>query len=102
MRHFVVEITYTTPLARIDEIVAEHRDYLQTGYASGMLLCSGAQVPRTGGMVIARASSREALEAFFAEDPYSRENVASYRFVEFNPVKFQPFLQPWIEAEAAS
>lgn len=96
MRHFVVEVTYTAPLARIDEVLAEHRAFLQLGYDRGLLLASGSQVPRTGGVVLARAESREALLEFFADDPYRREGVASYRVVEFVPVKHQPFLAAWV------
>jgi uncharacterized protein YciI len=99
MRHFVVEVTYTVPLARIDELLADHRAFLQTGYDRGLLLASGSQVPRTGGLILARAESRDALEAFFAADPYVRERAASYRIVEFVPVKHQAFLADWLSGD---
>ena len=96
MRHFVVEVTYTAPLARIDELLAEHRAFLQQGYDRGLLLASGSQVPRTGGMIVARAESPEALSALLAGDPFRREGVATYRIVEFVPVKHQGFLAAWV------
>lgn len=95
MLHFVVEITYTAPLAEIDQALAAHRSFLQVGYDRGWLLMSGPQNPRTGGMVIARAPSRAELEAFFRDDPYAKAGVATYRFVEFNPVKRQPAMEVW-------
>lgn len=96
MRHFLVESTYTAPLARIDEVLAEHRTYLQGGYDRGLLLASGSQVPRVGGIILARADSKEELEAFLAADPFQRAGLAEYRIIEYVPVKHQTFLADWI------
>jgi len=57
---------------------------------------SGPQVPRTGGVIIARAASREAIEAFFANDPYQVNKLATYRFVEFEPVKRAALMETWV------
>jgi hypothetical protein len=35
------------------------------------------------------------LQAFFAEDPFSTEALASFRFSEFDPVKRQGFAEHW-------
>lgn len=96
MLHFVIEITYTAPLAEIDRVLPAHRAFLQTGYDRGWLLASGPQNPRTGGIIIARAPSRAELETFFRDDPYQQAKAALYRFVEFNPVKRQPLLEAWV------
>ncbi|HUS15899.1 MAG TPA: YciI family protein [Chloroflexia bacterium] len=96
MKHFLIEITYTAPMERVDEVLAEHRAFLQNAYDNGMLLYSGRQVPETGGIVLARAESQEALEMFFAGDPYKKAEVAQYRFVEFTPGKHQGFMHDWI------
>jgi uncharacterized protein YciI len=96
MKHCMVEITYTAPLEKIDEVLPEHRAYLQLGYDSGMLLCSGPMTPRTGGVVLARAESIDDVKAYFAADPYRMRGMAEYRFVEFSPVKHQPFLKEWV------
>jgi uncharacterized protein YciI len=96
MKHFVVEITYAVPFEQIVAALPEHRAFLQTGYDKGWLLCSGPQEPKTGGIVVARAPSKADIEQFFADDPYIKKKVATYRFVEFSPVKRQPFLEPWV------
>jgi uncharacterized protein YciI len=96
MLHFVIEITYTAPLAAIDQSLAAHRAFLQVGYDRGVLLMSGPQNPRNGGIVVARAQSRAELETFFQDDPYVAQKLATYRFVEFNPVKRQPLLDTWV------
>ncbi|HMA36825.1 MAG TPA: YciI family protein [Chloroflexia bacterium] len=99
MKHFMVELTYTVPLERVDEVVGAHRAFLQAGYDQGLLLYSGGQVPRTGGIMLARAESQAALEAFLADDPYRQAAVAEYRIVEFVPVKHQDFLKDWVAGQ---
>jgi uncharacterized protein YciI len=96
MKHFIVEINYKIPAEQMAEIVVEHRQFLQTGYDRGLLLCSGPRVPRTGGMVVARAASLEEIQRFFADDPYHLHDVAEHHFVEFEPVKRQAFLEDWV------
>jgi uncharacterized protein YciI len=96
MKHYVVEITFTAPLTRIEEILPQHRAFLQTGYDRGWLLMSGPLQPRTGGLVVARSPSLEEIQSFFRQDPYQLNGVATYRFVEFSPVKRQPSMESWI------
>lgn len=96
MKHFMVEITYKAGPDEIAATVNEHRAFLQTGYDKGWLLMSGPQVSKTGGVVIARAPSREELQVFFSGDPYLQKKLAEYRFIEFDPVKHQEFLTEWL------
>ena len=94
-KHFVIESTYLAGLERIDEKLKEHRAHLETGFRSGMLLASGPMVPRTGGMILARAKDRAELEAFFARDPFALAGISKYRIVEFEPVKQAPLFTGW-------
>jgi len=96
MKHFLVLVTYKADLATIDKLLSEHRNFLQTGYDKNMLLMSGPQNPRTGGVVIAKGNSVEEIKDFFRNDPYFINDAAAYEFTEFNPVKFQSFLAGWI------
>ena len=96
MKHFMIEITYLVPAEQLAEIVPVHRAFLQTGYDAGKLLFSGPQNPRVGGIVLARAESLEEIQQFFKDDPYQIQGLAGYRFVEFAPVKFQAFMEPWL------
>ncbi len=96
MKHFVIEINYLVPTDQLLEVTVEHRAFLQTGYQDGILLYSGPKVPRTGGMIVARAETAEALIDFFHNDPYQRKGVANYRFIEFEPVFKQKFMEDWI------
>jgi uncharacterized protein YciI len=96
MKHFLVEITYTAPMEKIETILTDHRAFLQTGYDRGWLLMSGPLNPRTGGIVVARAPSLEELQVFFRQDPYALHGVATHRIAEFSPVKRQPSMENWV------
>ncbi len=97
MKHFIIHVKYTAPLARIDEILPAHRKFLQSGYDKGLLLFSGPMNPRTGGIVAARAGSLDEIKIFFEDDPYVKNNAAEYSFFEFDPVMFQSILEKWIK-----
>ncbi|MBI3125830.1 MAG: hypothetical protein HYZ10_15650 [Ignavibacteriales bacterium] len=97
MRYVVVEIIYKAPIEKIEELTAIHREFLQTGYKTGMLLVSGPKVPRTGGIVIAKANSMEEIAGYFKNDPYALNDAADYRFIEFNPKSRQEILKDWVE-----
>ena len=96
MKHFVVELTYKIPAEEIGEVLAEHRAYLKLGYSKGWLLFSGPKVPKTGGVIVARAPSLEELRLFFNTDPYFMKDIAEYRFIEFYPVLRQDWMENWV------
>ncbi len=102
MKHFLIEITYTAPLEQVQAHTAAHRQHLQTGYDQGLLLWSGPLSPRTGGRVMARAETREQLEAFLARDPFLLKGVASHTLLEIVPVMYQPLLADWLEGQPVS
>ena len=95
MHHYIVELTYNVPFDELAETLPEHRKYLAGAYDQGLLLFSGPQLPKTGGVIVARMSSMEELRTFFAGDPFNRQGLASYRFIEFDMVKCQPLLDDW-------
>jgi uncharacterized protein YciI len=89
---FVVLLTYLAPVSEIDARLADHVRFLDAGYADGLFLASGRQTPRTGGVILARAASRAALETALAKDPFAVHNLARYDIVEFTPTKTTPDL----------
>ncbi len=98
MKHFVVIISYQAEMEAISAVLPEHRAFLRGGYDQGMLLCSGPQNPRTGGIIIARAETLDAIQDFFMQDPYFLQGVATHQFIEFEPVLRQSFLEDWVQA----
>ncbi|MFF0393097.1 YciI family protein [Kitasatospora sp. NPDC004615] len=92
---FILELTYTAPLERIDALLPAHVAWLEQHYASGTFLASGRKVPRDGGVIIAVAESRDAVEALAATDPFAQGDVAQYRVTEFVPTTTGPELAPY-------
>lgn len=96
MKHFIVEIIYKAPIEKINEVRERHRAFLETGYKKGVILMSGPQVPRTGGIIVARGESMEEISEFLSNDPYQKEKAAEYKFIEFVPVHHQDLIKEWI------
>jgi len=82
---YVVTLTYVKPLEEVDALMNDHVAWLKRHYASGMFLASGRQVPRVGGVILARSGDRAALDAALAADPFVRHGAARVEVVEFTP-----------------
>jgi uncharacterized protein YciI len=93
---FVVNLTYVRPLDEVDRQLAGHRAFLARQYAAGAFLASGPKEPRTGGIILARAASKEALEAILAEDPFLVSGVAHYDIIQFSALAAAPGLESLI------
>ncbi|MDH6137452.1 uncharacterized protein YciI [Kitasatospora sp. MAA4] len=89
---FVVTITYTAPLERIDALLPAHVAWLDGQYEAGAFLASGRRVPRVGGVILADAESPAALDAILAGDPFALAGAAEYQVTEFLPTKTAPAL----------
>jgi uncharacterized protein YciI len=96
MKHFVLEGEYLVPFEEIVPLIPQHRAFLQKGYEAGHFLCSGPQIPARGGFLLARAASREDLDALLAEEPFTKAGKMRFsRITEFTPVQHQPMLNEW-------
>jgi uncharacterized protein YciI len=82
---FVVLMHYTKPLPDVDAVRADHHVHLERAATAGTILGWARRDPPTGGVLIAAAADRQALEQTLAEDPYVRAGVAKPEIVEFNP-----------------
>lgn len=93
---FILELTYTAAIEKIDEQLIPHRSYLDLHYSKGNLICSGPQNPRTGGIIMTTFKSREEVDVFIAADPFQVFALADYRVIEFAPIKFDERFKPFI------
>ena len=82
---FIAISTYLKPLEEVDALYSAHFAWMTPYYASGAFLGSGPRVPRTGGVIVARAESLEAFQALLAQDPFVQHGIAHYEIVEFTP-----------------
>jgi len=89
---FIINITYKTALENVDRFLAEHITFLEEQYAKGHFIASGRKVPRTGGIILAKTETKEALNAILEKDPFKINDLAVYEVIEFMPSKTAPEL----------
>ncbi|MEU9124850.1 YciI family protein [Streptomyces sp. NPDC048506] len=94
---FVLELTYTAPLDRVDAVLADHVEWLQKQYAAGHFIAAGRKVPREGGVILAAGMDRATVEKLVAEDPFTLTGVCEYRIIEFEATTTAPALEAYRE-----
>jgi uncharacterized protein YciI len=92
---FVLELTYTAPVERVDALLQDHVAWLDTQYAAGVFIASGRKNPRDGGVILAVGDDRERIERIVARDPFTVEGVCAYRITEFIATKTADELAPY-------
>jgi len=86
---FILELTYQKDLSQVEKFLPPHNQYLQKNYDSGHFICSGRKNPRTGGIILARLSSKDEAQSIIKEDPFLIHGIATYSIIEFVPTKFR-------------
>lgn len=84
---YIVILKYLKPIEDVERLTVPHRAYLDELYAKNVLLISGPQVPRTGGILVARSMDVGELWAHLKLDPFYTEGIAEYQVIEFKAVK---------------
>jgi uncharacterized protein YciI len=82
---FIVDLHYIASFDEIEPELDAHVVFLEENYAAGRFIASGPKVPRTGGVIIATAPTREELEEALKADPFMQKNLARYTVTEFRP-----------------
>ncbi len=91
---FVLLLTYTKPLDEVDALMRKHMAWLDEQYAAGRFLVSGRQIPRTGGVILARGDDRDEIEAIAATDPFVTGGVATCEVIQFRASQVADGLAP--------
>ncbi|MEU9117394.1 YciI family protein [Streptomyces sp. NPDC048483] len=94
---FVLELTYTAPIERVDAALQDHVAWLKKEYEAGHFIAAGRKVPRDGGVIIATGMDRAAVEQLVAGDPFSVAGVCTYRITEFVATTTAPALEEYRE-----
>ena len=95
---FVLELSYTAPLDQVDAVLEAHVAWLDAQYEQGVFLASGRKNPRDGGVILAVAEDRAAIERIAATDPFVGAGVCAYRVTEFAATKTAPELERYRES----
>ncbi|MER7664071.1 YciI family protein [Streptomyces sp. NPDC096193] len=92
---FVLELTYTAAIERVDALLDEHVTWLDALYEEGVFIASGRKNPRDGGVILAVGDDRARIEEVAAADPFTVGGVCEYRITEFIATKTAPGLAPY-------
>ena len=87
---FIINLNYIVPLEKLDMHMTAHVKYLQKYYKMNVFIASGRKVPRTGGIILALAKSKEAVEKIIAEDPFHKHHLAEFTVTEFLTSQYHP------------
>lgn len=93
---FAFHSVYLKPLEEVDQHLEAHRAFLKNLYAQGITVCSGPQVPRTGGFIMLRAETRAGALEIMKNDPYVIYGVAEYSVIEFEVKSFAEGFEKFI------
>ncbi|RNI26158.1 YciI family protein [Rufibacter latericius] len=80
---FLIELTYKGPFSEVEPFLAEHLAFVDKGYASGHFVASGRKVPRDGGLIFCKASSKAQVEELMQDDPFVYQDLVDLRIIEF-------------------
>ena len=94
---FAVHSVYLKPLDEVDKYLEAHRAFLKSLYAKGITICSGPQIPRTGGFILMNAASKTAAMEIIKNDPYVIHGLAEYSFIEFEVKSFAEGFREFIK-----
>lgn len=73
--------------------MADHVKFLRKYYKQNVFVASGRKVPRTGGIILALAKSKEEIESIIAEDPFYTHKLAEFTITEFLTSQYHPELK---------
>jgi uncharacterized protein YciI len=94
---FIISLTYLVPLEQLDAHMADHVKFLRKYYALNAFVASGRKVPRTGGIILALAKSKEAIEEIIREDPFYIHKLADFSVTEFLTSQYHPELKKFLK-----
>ena len=87
---FIIDLTYVVPLEKLDAHMAEHVKFLKKYYAKNVFIASGRKIPRTGGIILALADSKEKVEKILEEDPFFFLQLAKFQITKFQTSQSHP------------
>ena len=94
---FIINLNYIVPLEELDTHMGAHVKFLRTYYKKNVFVASGRKVPRTGGIILALAKSKEEVEKIISEDPFFIHKLATFSITEFLTSQYHPELKKLLE-----
>lgn len=93
---FIFILTYQKSIEEVESQLEAHKSYLTEHYQSGNFILSGRQVPRTGGVIFCKATSKEEAQNILEKDPFFIHQIASYQVIEVEPTGYAEGLERYL------
>lgn len=90
---FIIDLNYVVPLDQLDSHMKEHMVFLHKYYKLNLFVASGRKVPRTGGIILCLAKTREEVDKIMSEDPFCIHKAVEYKVTEFLTSQSHPDLK---------
>jgi len=90
---FIINLNYIVPLEKLDAHMGEHMKFIREYYKKNVFVASGRKVPRTGGIILALAKSKEEVEKIMKDDPFVKLTLAEFSILEFQTSQHHPDLK---------
>ena len=87
---FIINLNYIVPLDKLDVHMTDHVKFLKKYYQKNVFVASGRKVPRTGGIILAQAPSKDIIEKIIREDPFYIHKLAEFTITEFLTSQYHP------------
>ena len=81
---YIINLHYIVPLEQLDAHMTDHVKYLHKYYKLNKFVASGRKLPRTGGIILAMAGSKEEVDQIISEDPFYVHKLAEFTVTEFS------------------
>lgn len=90
---FIINLNYIVPLEKLDAHMGDHMKFIREYYKKNVFVASGRKVPRTGGIILALAGSKDEVEKIMSEDPFIKLSLAEFSILEFQTSQYHPDLK---------
>ncbi len=90
---FIVSLNYIASLEQIDAHMGDHMKFIRKYYKLNKFIASGRKVPRTGGIILVHAGSKDEVETIMKEDPFCAHKLAEITITEFQTSQVHPDLK---------
>lgn len=94
---FIIDLSYKVSLTELDKHMADHVKFLRKYYKLNVFVASGRKVPRTGGIILAMASSKEKIGEIIREDPFYTHQLADFSITEFLTSQYHPEMKLFLD-----
>ena len=95
---FVLRHRFQKPPEAFEEAYGGHRAFIERNLKSGTFLAAGPAVPWDGGVILAVAADRAAVERLIAADPLVEAGITAYEATEWKTTVRGPGFDAMLDA----